>query len=226
MDISSIDYVNFQTIIKRGTAEIIEESDDLLFMRDTVSDIYMLACDDGEAAKAVMDRHRDTGFDIITTTNREAAYYTLEQYGFDGVEECYQFAYTGDVPEPDPRLDLRVADLGDLSTLMESYDGIDEDEMTLDINRGLVLMGYHGDELVGFIGEHLEGSQGMLFVYPEHRRKGYASALENAVFARTIEKGLIPFGQVIAGNDASYSLQMKKGLTLGSRMVYWAWIDE
>ena len=223
MDISSLDYVNFRRIFERGTAEVIEEDDELLFFFDTISETYMLACDDGERAKAVLDKHASRGYEILTTTSKDAVDHMIAKYGFENIEECYQFAYTGEKPELDPRLTFRTADLSDLPVIAESYDMISEDDIAANIERGVVLLAYEGETLVGFIGEHLEGSVGMLFVYPEHRFKGYATALENAVFARMIDQGLIPFGQVISDNEASLSLQKKNGLTMGSRKVYWTW---
>ena len=225
MDISSLDYVNFRRIFERGTAEVIEEDDELLFFRDSVSEAYMLACDDGERAKAVLDKYMDRGIDLLTTTSKEAAYHTLDKYGFDDIEICYQFAYLGEAPEVDPRFTFRTADLGDLETIAASYDQISVDEIAKDIERGVVLMAYDEDGLAGCIGEHMEGSVGMLFVYPDHRRKGVATALENAKFAEAIKQGLIPFGQVIYDNEASLALQEKRGLTRCGRMVYWTWID-
>jgi GNAT superfamily N-acetyltransferase len=249
-----LDYVNFRRIFERGTAEVIEEDDELLFFRDSVSEAYMLACDDGERAKAVLDKYMDRGIDLLTTTSKEAAYYTLDKYGFDDIEICYQFAYLGEAPEVDPRFTFRTADLGDLETIAASYDQISVDEIAKDIERGVVLMAYENDSgerggsengnrengssengghdganredgLAGFIGEHMEGSVGMLYVYPDHRRKGVATALENAKFAEAIKQGLIPFGQVIYDNDASLALQEKRGLTRCGRMIYWTWID-
>ena len=38
MDISSLDYVNFRRIFERGTAEVIEEDDELLYSFDTISE--------------------------------------------------------------------------------------------------------------------------------------------------------------------------------------------
>lgn len=224
MDLTGkVEYIGFKRIIDRGTADIIEETDDLLFMQDTVSKVYMLACDDGDLAAAVLDRHSDRGYGLLETTCREAVDHMREKYGFDNVEPCHQFAYLGEPPEEDPRVTLRTAEMDDLPTIMEVYREISEEEMSEDIKRGAVFLAYDGDDLVGIIGEHLEGSQGMLYIYPEHRRKGYAQALENAMFARAIRKGEIPFGQVVDGNTASMELQKKNGLTQAEKMIYWTW---
>ena len=223
MDISSIDYISFRRVIERGTAEIIEEGKDFLFLYDTVSETYMLACDDAEAGKVLLDKYADRRYELIETTSKEAAEYACDRFGFKNCLECWQFAYLGEAPEMDPRIRIRTADLDDLPVIMKEYHEISDDEMARNIRRGAVMMAYEGDRLVGFMGEHLEGSLGMLFVYPEFRRKGYAAALENAGFARTIEQGYIPFGQVITGNTASYNLQKKQGLTEADKLVYWCW---
>ena len=223
MDISSIDYISFRRVIERGTAEIIEEGEDFLFLYDSVSETYMLACDDAEAGKALLDKYEDRGYELIETTCKEAAEYACDRFGFDNCLECWQFAYLGEAPEPEQRLRMRTAELSDLPALTKVYDQISEDEMARDIRLGNVLLAYEGDKLAGFIGEHLEGSIGMLYVFPEFRRKGYAAALENAEFAKMIRQGFIPFGQVITGNTASYNLQKKRGLTEAGKLVYWCW---
>ena len=227
MDLTGkVDYIGFKRIIDRGTADIIEETDDLLFMQDTESKAYMLVCDDSALALAALDRHRDRGYDLLETTCKEAADYMCEKYGFDAIEPCHQFAYLGEIPEEDPRVTLRTAGMDDLPTIMEVYHEISDDEMAVNIRRGAVFMAYDVDDLVGIIGEHTEGSQGMLYIYPEHRRKGYAQALEHAMFAKAIRKGEIPFGQVVDGNTASMELQKKNGLTEADRMIYWTWKED
>ena len=84
-------------------------------------------------------------------------------------------------------------------------------------------MGYDKDHLVGFIGEHLEGSMGMLYIFPEYRRKGFASALEKIYISKTIEKGFIPFGQVEKSNRESLNLQKKIGMTQSDKIICWMW---
>ena len=224
MDLSGIEYLGFHRIMDRGTADIIEQSENALFIHDTVSEVNFLACEDEELAKEVIDRHADRGLILITTPNRAAAEYAREKLGFENFLECYQYAYLGEAPETDPRLTLRTADQSDLKTITEVYDLLDEDEIAKIIDRGSMIMAYdEAGNLVGFIGEHLEGSMGILFIYPEHRRKGYAEALEKAGFRRLMDQGLIPFGQVETDNLPSVELQKKMGLTMADRPVYWTW---
>ena len=96
--------------------------------------------------------------------------------------------------------------------LTQSYHMISPKEMAMVVDRKTMFLGYNGDQLVGFIGEHLEGSMGLLYVFPEFRRRGFAAALQRRLIARTMERGFVPFGQVEKDNLASLRLQEKLNL--------------
>ncbi len=70
MDLSGIEYIAIRRVVERGTAEIIEQSEDVLFIRDKVSGVNLLACEDDELAREVMERHRDRGITLLTTTSK------------------------------------------------------------------------------------------------------------------------------------------------------------
>ena len=75
--------------------------------------------------------------------------------------------------------------------------------------------------LAGIIGIHEEGSIGMLYVKPQYRHQKLATALETYAFNRALENGWIPYGQIIAGNEASMRLQESMGLHFSKSSVYW-----
>lgn len=87
-------------------------------------------------------------------------------------------------------LQFVTADNSDLPLLIRYYKQISEDELEEVVNRGSVILGYNQGELIGFIGEHLEGSMEILYVFPEQRGKGYATALQNHLINQTIKKRL------------------------------------
>ena len=227
MDLNRIEYLGLRRVMDRGTAEIIEQSEDVLFILDTVSEVSMLACEVDELAREVMERHRDRGITLLTTTSKAAAEYAVETLGFSGMSECYQYVYPGKKPEPDPRLRFRMADMSDFDTINEVYHLGGPEETAKTIERGLVMMAYDQEgNLVGFIGEHMEGSLGMLFVYPEYRREGYGRSLEMASFRWSMDRGFTPFGQVYTDNLPSLELQKKIGLAIADKLVYWTWKAE
>lgn len=170
-----------------------------------------------------LDRYAGRDCNLLLVTDRvlgEAAY---EKYGFSEKLECYQVAYYGEKPSPDAGLAVRAADLSDLLVLTEHYRLISPEEMESLVRRGSVLLGYFENELVGFIGEHLEGSMGLLYVLPEYRRRGFGSELEKHLIARTMEEGYTPFGQVVRDNRDSLELQKKIGMTQSENIIVWMW---
>ena len=81
-------------------------------------------------------------------------------------------------------------------------------------------------EFVGFIGEHPEGSMGLLQIFPEYRRKGFAEETEKFQINRYVQGGRVPYGHVIEDNAVSVSLQKKLGLQTAKEKVYWLREDE
>ena len=129
-----------------------------LFIHDSVSGAFMLACEDTEAGKALLDRNGAESFDLLMVSDHALGKAAFERYGFSGKLECYQVAYYGEKPETNTELTVRTARMDDLTILTENYDLLSPEELRMLIERQSILMGYHDGELVGFIGEHLEGS--------------------------------------------------------------------
>ena len=132
-------------------------------------------------------------------------------------------AYYGEKPAAGGEITVRTAGEQDLPMLTENYRLISPEELEKVVRRGSLLIGYDGDQPVGFIGEHLEGSMGILYVFPEFRRRGFGAALQARFIARTMEEGYIPFGQVEKSNHASLCLQKKLGMTQSDHLIVWMW---
>ena len=223
MELKRIEYLGLERVIKRGSGEIVAERDDALFVRDAVSGSYLLACEDAALGIKTLDAHIGADCDLLMISNHALALEAFERYGFTQKLECFQVAYYGKKPALDGRLSVRTAGESDLSMLAENYHLIGEDELRKVVERRAVLIGYCDGEPVGFIGEHLEGSMGMLFVFPEHRRRGFGEALQRAMIADTMERGFVPFGQVVKDNAASLALQGKLGMKRSEGLIVWMW---
>ena len=223
MDLSGIDYLGLDRVLKRGSGEIIAERDNALFIRDSVSGAYMLACEDAAAGLELLDRNDGRGYGLLMVTGHALGKAAFEKYGFSEMMECYQVAYYGGKPAVDAGLAFRTADEQDLPVLAEHYHLISPEELGEAVMRRSVFLGYDRDRLVGFIGEHLEGSMGMLYILPEYRRKGYGTALQAYLMAKTMEQGYIPFGQVVKDNLGSLALQRKIGMTQSDNLTVWMW---
>ena len=223
MDISGIDYLGLDRVLRRGSGEIIAELDNALFLRDRISSACFLACEDAENGMLLLDRTLGLDCDLLMVSNVSLGNAVFHRYGFSEKMECFQVAYYGEKPSIEAGLTVRTADMHDLPMLIENYRLISPEELENVVKRESVLLGYSHDHLVGFIGEHLEGSMGILYVFPEYRRRGFGAALQTHLMARTMEKGYVPFGQVEKENHASLALQKKIGMTRSDNLIMWMW---
>jgi len=223
MDLTGIDFLGIDRVLKRGTGKVIERHDAALLVHDSISGACMLGCEDAALGADILRRKLSGDCRLLMVSDHGLGLKAFAQYGFEGMMECYQTAYYGGMPELTGRLALRDAEEADLPLLTATYNLVSTEELRLIVERGKLTLGYEGDRLAGFMGEHLEGSIGLLYVFPEFRRRGYATELENAVIAKTLREGYIPFGQIEKSNSASMALQRKLGLVISDRLICWMW---
>ncbi|MCH4054132.1 MAG: GDSL-type esterase/lipase family protein [Atopobiaceae bacterium] len=98
-----------------------------------------------------------------------------------------------------------------------------EGELEALLASGRILGGFEPDgTLAGYIGEHAEGATGLLEVFPEHRGRGWAKALEVAKARQLAGEGRLAWGQVFPENEASLALQRSLGISVrgGGYYVY------
>lgn len=223
MNIDGIDCLGLDRVLKRGSGEIVADTEHALLVRDSVSGAYLLACTDNVTGLALLDRYVCSDCGLLMVSDHALGIAAFERYGFSEKIECYQVAYYGEKPSVDGRLTIREADEHDLPILTGNYGMVSPEELEKLVGRKSVLLGYDAERLIGFIGEHLEGSMGLLHVFPEYRRKGFGAALQKHLIARTMEKGYVPFGQVEKGNLKSLELQKKIGMTKSDNLIVWMW---
>lgn len=231
MDLNAIENLNIDRVIKRGTAQIIEKTDDAILLKDTRSKALMLACDDVSKGMEILKQNIDDTKQnngetkpLIMISNAELGRRVADKFGYENIMECYQMAFLSkEPPKADDVLEYKTATMEDFPLISREYGLVSKEELKELIERGNIVMGYENSSPVGFIGEHMEGSVGLLLVLQEHRRKGYGTALEIEMIRRTLEKGYIPFGQVVVGNTASLELQKKLGLTKSEGTIFWMW---
>lgn len=223
MDMNGIKYSGIDRVLKRGTAEVLADPDHARFVRDHVSGAFFLACEDRTTGLALLDRYAGSDCRLLMVSDHALGLAAFERYGFSEKLECWQFAYYGEKPVIDTGLSFRAADEQDLPMLTRHYQLISPEELAEVVRRKSILLGYDRGRLVGFIGEHLEGSMGLLYVLPEYRRRGFGVALQASFMARTMDEGFIPFGQVEKDNQSSLRLQEKLGMTRSDDLIVWMW---
>ncbi|MBQ7454909.1 MAG: GNAT family N-acetyltransferase [Clostridia bacterium] len=223
MTSEEIDFLSVDRVLRRGTGEILEEQGRTLLAYDRVSGAHFLRCGGVEEGLSLLARHRERNIRLLMTFGEALGRAACERFGFADMFECYQVAWLSPPPIFRQTLVLREAEEADLPLLTRVYDLISPEELAQVVKRRSLLLGYRGGALVGFIGEHLEGSMGLLYVFPAFRRQGAALELERHFIARTLEKGFIPFGQVEKNNRASLALQEKVGMARSENLNCWMW---
>ena len=157
-----------------------------------------------------------------------------EELGYGLDMECLQAVYTRREKLPitglyrtdggvlENGISIRPLTMEYLDTACAVYHTVDDPEyMRGRIAKGAMYGAFIDGQLAGFMGVHDEGSIGLLEVLPEYRRRHVAMALETYVFNRFIEQGMIPYGQIVVGNEASGRLQEKMGVCFAKEHVFW-----
>jgi len=206
--------------IRRGTAEILYAETDGVLMKEKKSNAYMISVDNFEKGRELVNSiekcklilaHQNFMVDDISN-----------KFGLTKKLECVQAVYMDKnklyVKE---ELEIRQLEQAHREVILEHYDKLSNNEIDEILKNGNLLGGYRNGTLIGFIGNHLEGSMGLLEIFPEYRRLGYGTLLESYLVNQMLDKGLIPFAQVEIDNDRSKALHNKLGFTISQDSVYW-----
>ena len=209
-----------QTIV-RGTAEIIEAKELGVLLRHTRAGMYMMAGDTRRIDE--MTRLIPQGAEEILihgTRPPEMVHAVRTRFHLANALPFLQYAYYGALPEAGD-VEIRTLDEAYLGVLSEEYEHGSRDYMAGRIAEGVMLGAFVDGELAGFVGEHIEGSMGILHVMPAFRRHHVGSALERAMIRETMLRGHVAYCQVFPDNGASQSLQGRLGLESAQGMLYW-----
>jgi len=192
----------------------------------------MLSMDGGTTCMtALFDR--DTARELLSMLDRPRLITSHQEWSEPIIEEmfgpisdntrCLQLVYTrGErLPVADCGVEIRSMTPEYIPAAAACYHMGDADYLTGRMEKGELFGAFIGDELAGFVGFHSETSIGMLEVLPQYRRRGIGRALESAMINRQLERGFVPFGQVVLGNEASMALQRSLGFETAEGIVSW-----
>ena len=215
--------------LRLGYGKLLYFGSEGVLLWDKRSCAHMLSCETAENGKKILaelspEERARMELLVLHNENPFKEVGAEQEYELFLSNECVQAVYTRGVPLPVRKdLVIRRLDLSYEDVIGEHYSLIPEPEFIRERIRAGVMYGAFVDEgtLAGFIGEHEEGSMGMLEVFPELRRQGIAEALEAFCINRMLREGRIPFCQIIKGNEASVRLQEKLGLRISKEAVWW-----
>lgn len=217
----SISYIDVLEPIRRNTADIIYAEKDGVIIYERKSEACMIAMQDLEKCKSVIDFSR---YSLYAVHNKEIAQYIEQEYKFAHSFETYQAVYSKKDIVRDDFDSIKVLTKDYLDLVSQHYGGVDDREYLEDLISKEQVWGIFEDGvLAGFIGEHLEGSMGLLEVLPEHRRKGYGYKLQAFLMNHFLKLNHVPFCQVKTDNSASLALQQKLGMQISKETTIWVY---
>ena len=229
-------HIDMIELINRGRAELVFAKDREYLLRDIESGVYMHTnLKEGQAEAFAQDGCMD-GADVecIILHQPELMPVIEEKYGLSLQTECRNVVYTqreklsvaglyrADGRPDDRGVTIRLLTKDNRAAAGKLHEWPNDLEYFYErVESGNVFGAFIGEMLAGVIGIHSEGSIGMLYVDENYRKMKLGMALETYMFNQAIEKGWIPYGQVIIDNDKSFKLQEKMGLYCSKESVYW-----
>ena len=229
-------HIDMIELINRGRARIVYHDADEILLRDIVTGIYFHTRMSGVPQmewKLPLKLAKDDSIECIVLHQREMVPLMETHFHLKEDMECLQGAYTRreklpvrGLYGPDGRgengFSIRVLSEEFIPFVTEHYSEIGTEEYVTDrIRHGAVYGAFYDEKIVGFIADHEEGSIGMLYVLPEYRKRHVAMALETYCMNLAIERGEIPYGQIVLGNEPSIGLQEKMGICFAKGTIVW-----
>lgn len=210
-------YVSMTEPIRRGMTQKIVTSEQGVAI--ILSDVTMVGAEDLSAALSLI---KETGdFRQLTVAGGALAQEVSKALGLELTCLCRQCVYWGKELLP-VHEDIRPLDMTYFQEILDGYHLFHDPDYIRERIEARVFYGvFVEDTLAGFVGEHTEGSMGMLEIFPAYRRRGLGYALECFEINRCLTRGWVPFDQVVVGNENSMSLQRKVGMELSGDTVSW-----
>lgn len=164
-------------VINRNTAQIKVASDKGVLLKDIVSDVYMLSFD--ETKDAITAIQKESNVKIVQSTDSLFFQWVKQNMKLKYGMECFQVVYDSKSKRIlSNRLCIRKLRKEEEYIVQNNYKKLSKEELHEICNRGNLYVGILDGQMIGFIGNHLEGSIGLLEVFFEYRRQGFAQDLQ------------------------------------------------
>lgn len=193
--------------INRGTADIIYADSKSVIIRELINNTIIISTDDLEFGKKFIDEYPQN--DMYTILDKNLADYAIEKFKFTKNEKCLNAIYKNKDKYFLDKEDIRILDIEYLDKITEIYEVVDADYIKWELTNKKIYGLFIENKLAGFIGEHKEGSIGLLEVYKEYRNRGMGTKLLKFMINKKLEKNEIPFSQIYTDNEVSKKLHKK-----------------
>jgi len=214
-------YMSMLAVLQRGSAVILAADDDGVLIHEQKSKAYMLAASSIERGRELLESIPPCT--LLLLHQQSLIPEAQRRFGLNYAHTCVQAVYfSRTVLALDSRLDIHPLDENHFDMVWQHYhDLVDAEYLRRRLREGALSGGFLRGELIGFVGEHEEGSIGLLEVLPEYRRQGFGTVLLSYEVNRFLQQGKLPFSQLVPQNEASLRLHRRLGFCVGDRQVTW-----
>lgn len=211
--------------IRRGGVNILFASSDGVLIQDESSEIYMISAHNIDVAKKMIDLI-PLDAEIIVVHQDFYCKLIEDRVNLRLKMACYYSTWMKKslIRILKSEVEVKLLTEENLNMVANNYSSIDlvgKEYIEERIESGNMLGAFIDNSLCGFIGNHEEGSIGLLEVLKEYRGKGIATILQAEATNKALKDGRIPYGEVKDENEKSLGLQRKLGFEISKNKIYW-----
>ena len=206
---------------------VLYETETALLLQGRISKILYSAAADDQAGKEIVE-HLPKQFGILVAHDTYTDLWPNSMRKLESELECVPCVYVEDVPPAVALPEGFVINRLDASHTQKiialyrhSMESLANEQYIGECLQDGMYGAFYKGELCGFIGVHEQESIGILEVHPKWRRKGLAVALEQVMIGKQLERGRLPYGEIVKDNTASIRLQKKAGMITDEKLTYW-----
>lgn len=230
-------FADFADMLRLFRYRLCYAAEDGILMQDTSGyykdGTYLFAAKDEIAAEKILlacpEEHENMRNGTVSCHGEKIAAALRAFFGYDRITTCYQVVYAPEKPLPlKGVLRFEKANEKHLRTILDTYDRESPEVLKKLVASGRIYCAYapadfsgEAENFIGYIGQHPEGSMGLLLIFPQYRRHGYAEELESFQINAILAEGRTPYAHIIEDNFKSFSLQQKLGAIVASGKVVW-----
>lgn len=206
--------------IRRGTAQFLYADTDGVLLREQKSGAYMLSTINKEKSQELLDMISECK--LIVLHQLDMIEDVVRKYNLKSQLVCVQAVYLNqNKPCVTEGIEIKPLELVYKDIILAHYDKLSNNEIENLIESGLLYGGFKDGVLFGFVGNHLEGSIGLLEVFPRYRSRGYGRALESFIINHMLDKDLVPYAQIEIDNKKSMTLHQNFGFHISEDKLAW-----
>ncbi|MEG2420711.1 MAG: GNAT family N-acetyltransferase [Oscillospiraceae bacterium] len=215
-------YANLCEILRRGSGDLLYAAPDGVLLYDRHSQVYMMSAQTPALADWMLAQ-LPPKLEILVGFEQSYREKAKAQFGFKTEEICVSVLYERENPPELSPFDGELCKLTKEHTqfVHQHYScDFSMDYIARAIDEGMIGIFVEG-RMAGFIGNHFEGTMGLLEVLPEYRRRGFGEVLERAEVRLLLSQGKLALAHVFADNEKSLALQRKIGLSVSEKTLFW-----